>query len=521
MACPADTPTSIESPAPARSALLAVGACLLLYAGALAWLARRTASKSIDVETAAIWLVLFSIPAGLVYLFGLRPVTRKRQFWDFAAKTTLVPIIIVGVALRAIVMISPPSLEDDSFRYLWDGAVTAHGLNPYDYSPTQVLWGSIGAESVPPAFVQLADEAGPILEGVNHPQLTTIYPPIAQLAFAAAHVIAPWSTDSWRLVLLLADGTTLVILLRLLSLLGLPSAAVALYWWNPILLRETYGGAHMDVLTLPFVTGAVLLATKKRFTLSMLVLTLAGGIKLWPIILVPILLRPLFSTPKRLYPALVVFVATTALVWSPAVPSAFGRDSGFLAYAAGWENNAGAFRLLEGFCQRVLALTSGDNLHWAQPMTRSAVGACLLAWIAWQTWKPISDDRDVPRRCCWVVAALFLLSPTQFPWYYLWLLPLLAVSPNLPLLTYSALLPLYYVRDWHSTIVWLEHGLVWLLLIRRRRKPKAWASGVGDHGSGTTDPWPLAPDTWSLTPPRLASRWHQGPIGSHLQPELT
>ena len=27
-----------------------------------------------------------------------------------------------------------------------------------------------------------------------------------------------------------------------------------------------------------------------------------------------------------------------------------------------------------------------------------------------------------------VVAALFLLSPAQYPWYYVWLLPLLALT---------------------------------------------------------------------------------------------
>jgi len=458
--CPSDTLAANESTAPARG-MLFVCLFLLVYAGALAWLGRSFTSASMDAEAAAFWLVSFSVPAGFVYLFGLRSNTGKRL-----TKMAIASIITVGVAMRAIVMIAPPSLEDDFYRYLWDGAVTAHGLNPYHYSPMQVLWGSIGAESVPPAFVQLADEADPILERINHPILTTIYPPIAQLSFAIAHWITPWSTDSWRLVLLLADVVTLVILLRLMSILGVPFAAVAWYWWNPILLHETYGGAHMDVLALPFVVGAVLLATKKRFSGSMLVLALAGGVKLWPIILAPILLRPLFATPKRLLRALGVFLATTALVWSPALPGAFGRDSGFLAYAASWQNNAGVFALLEGLCGHVLAGIGEYHVHWAGLLARGVVGAVLLAWIVWLTRKPVIDDRDVSRRCCLAIAALFLLAPAQFPWYFVWLLPFLTITPSISLLSYSSLLPLYYIHLGHPGIAWLEHGVVWLLLAR-------------------------------------------------------
>lgn len=457
----AHTPTTTDGNVPASIAWIATGSCLLAYAAALAWLSHRTASSLMAVEVAAIWLVAFSVPAGLVYLFGLWPITRKRS-----TKMTFVSIIVFGFAMRAIVLTSPPSLEDDFYRYLWDGAVTVHGLDPYRYSPTQVLWASVGAETVPPEFLRLATEAGPVFEQINNPRLTTIYPPIAQLAFATAHWIAPWSTYSWRIVLLLADGVTLVILLRLLSSLGLSSSAVAWYWWNPLLLRETFGGAHMDVFALPFVMGTVLLATKKRFNGSMLFLALAGGVKLWPMILVPILLRPLFATSKRFFLALSVFLATTALVWAPAVPSAFARDSGLLAYTASWQNNAGAFQLLERLCRQSLAPMGGDHLHWAQPITRGIVAVVLLAWTVWLARKPVMDDRDVPWRCFPAIAALFLLSPTQFPWYYVWLVPFLSISPRVSLLSYSFLLPLYYVHHQHPGIVWLEHGVVGLLLAR-------------------------------------------------------
>ncbi|MGB5619064.1 MAG: hypothetical protein WBM78_19645 [Desulfobacterales bacterium] len=79
----------------------------------------------------------------------------------------------------------------------------------------------------------------------------------------------------------------------------------------------------------------------------------------------------------------------------------------------------------------------------------------------------------------------------EFPWYYLWLLPFLALNPNAPLILYIALLSVYYLRpyfiNWSMTsifdhgIVWLEHGLALVLLIRQwwvSRKENATGMGL-------------------------------------------
>ena len=44
-------------------------------------------------------------------------------------------MLACGLAARAILFASEPVLEDDYQRYLWDGAVTAQGLNPMRSRP--------------------------------------------------------------------------------------------------------------------------------------------------------------------------------------------------------------------------------------------------------------------------------------------------------------------------------------------------------------------------------------------------
>lgn len=73
-----------------------------------------------------------------------------------------------AVFFRITLLTAQPSLSDDIYRYLWDGRVQAHGLNPYLYSP----------DSVELEF--LRDD---IYEGVNHRGVNTIYPPFAQVFF--------------------------------------------------------------------------------------------------------------------------------------------------------------------------------------------------------------------------------------------------------------------------------------------------------------------------------------------------
>ena len=69
----------------------------------------------------------------------------------------------------------------------------------------------------------------------------------------------------------------------------------------------------------------------------------------------------------------------------------------------------------------VLGLTLGLALRQRRPGEDLAVGALVLS------------------------AAIFYLSPAQFPWYTVWFLPLAAVLRCWPLLLASAVIPVYYL----------------------------------------------------------------------------
>jgi hypothetical protein len=43
--------------------------------------------------------------------------------------------------------------------------------------------------------------------------------------------------------------------------------AVLVYWWNPLLVKETFNSGHLDVIAFPFVLEALLLNLRKKISL--------------------------------------------------------------------------------------------------------------------------------------------------------------------------------------------------------------------------------------------------------------
>ena len=371
-------------------------------------------------------------------------------------------VIAAGLVMRLMFLGSAPIMEDDHYRYLWDGAVVAEGHNPFRYTPDQ----AISNPDLP--LHDLAGEAGLVAERINHPQYRTIYPTIAQAAFGFAHLLGPFDIDAWRLVLLAGELVGLALIVVTLRQLDLAPLWAVLYWWNPLVVKELANSAHMDGLLVPLLAAALWAAVRFRWVMSAAFLGLAAGIKVWPVLLLPTVLRPLVAQPAKLAIAIIVLAAIAVAVAWPILSAGFAPSSGLAVYARSWQMNDAAFSL-------VLALA---EILWqpasAQAAARVVVVLILAALMLALARMPARDGHDIARHALIVTAALFLLSPTGFPWYAIWFVPFLVFRPLAPLLLLTALLPLYYLRFALSAeglapvfdhyVVWLEFGPVWLWL---------------------------------------------------------
>jgi len=378
-------------------------------------------------------------------------------------------ILLVGILLRGGMFFLSPLRETDFYRYLWDGAVTAHGVNPYSYAPADVRDDTIPATDPNASILQgLARESGGVLANIKYPTLRTIHPPAAQSLFCAAYWITPFELTGWRIVLSIFDGIATTAVGILLWRLRKSSAYLAVYFWNPLLIYETYYHCHLDLAAAALVITFVTFLVLRQHIIAAPALGLAVGIKLWPIVLFPFLMFSCRRHWLQVILGLTIFaglIAVWFLSYQPAVQNP--QDSGVFGFTKVGEANPGAYRAIHWVCGKIrdyFALQiDRDYLGWLTVLFVLLLLSNIFAL------RSREDSHDLVVSIGILLIMMILLSPAVNPWYYIAIIPLAAAAPRWSFLLWTILFPISYLpaevfrqQDW---IPWLLHVPVWLLVI--------------------------------------------------------
>lgn len=341
-----------------------------------------------------IFFAAFGLYAAATVL-ALRVKTFSRREW--------VGLFGLAILFQGLLVFTPPTLSDDMYRYVWEGRVQAQGISPYLYPPNA------------PELAYLRDKD--IWAHVNRKEAVTIYPPVAEMAFALLWRMWPdnvrWFQAVTGLSGLLAGG----LLLGLLRALQRAPARVLIYLWSPLLAFETAHAAHVDGLLLPFLVGAWWARVKERDTLVGVLLGLATALKLYPALLLPALWRPRHATGRWRLP--LAFGSTMAVCYAPFLLTNGRRVLGYLPKYIDEQFNVG----LAGLLQPLLA-------HLGINPRLGVVGlllGLLLVISLVMIVRPAPDGETAVRRSIWLGGAFLILSYNLFAWYLLWLLPLVAL----------------------------------------------------------------------------------------------
>ena len=330
----------------------------------------------------------------------------------------LAMIFAFAIVFRAVLVFTPPTLSDDMFRYVWDGRVQAHGISPYAYPPDG------------PQLSSLRD--GAIYPHINRPDAVTVYPAGAELAYAAIWRIVPDNVRWFQIVMAAGDllaGGLLVLLLRAMRM---PEQLALIYLWNPLVIFETAHAAHVDGLVLPLVVGAWLARVKGRDGWVGAFLGAAASLKLYPALLLPALwrrrddrgrLRPAWQMP-------LAFAATFALPYLPYL-SQGGRVVGFLPDYFNERFNMGLAGIVthyleeppNSFFRRIAEIAGGNYPHVVNGLLLTALVLTGLGLVL----RPAATGGQAVRRSIWMGGAFTLFTQNLFPWYMLWMVPLLAL----------------------------------------------------------------------------------------------
>jgi len=330
---------------------------------------------------------------------------------------------VLGLAMRLPWLLAPPVLNTDWLRYLWDGALAAHGLSPWGPAPASRLPAELG-------------EAGAALQGMlPFAHLRSIYPGTAQAGFALAHFLIPYELLGLRLVMLGGEAVTLALMLLLLRQAGWPLARAGIWWCCPLLPVLLVGNAHVDALLVPLLLGAAWAALGQRATLAGALLGLAAGVKVWPLLLAPLLARAL---PRGTWPVAGAALAVTAgATLLPLLATLAEPDAGLRAYAALWLVNNAPF----AWARAGLGLLVERPDAWLRPAA-ALLGAAVALVVA---WRAAPGSAGLLGGIMVIGAVTFYLSPANYPWYALWFLPFAVLTAFRPLLLAAVVLPVYWL----------------------------------------------------------------------------
>ena len=450
-----------------------LGSGVIVYAF---YILRVSPTLTYDAKPNSVQIILFVVQRILIGVLFFLAIINVRKIP--LKETWIAWILFTGLFARLILIPSSPILEDDFYRYLWDGAVTASEFNPYSLSPYQVQNHN---PEVPEKILKLADQSGEVINKINHPKIKTLYPTMAQIIFAVSYYFFPWSFTGWKFIMLLGDLLLLYFLIKILRELKLPISFVAIYWLNPIILHEYFNTGHYDLFALLFTAISIYYFLKNEFITSSITLALAVGFKLWPILIFSFYLRRLTKQKTKLLSSIFAFLVFVTIIFIPVFRAGIDENFGFMKYAANWINNAAFYSLLT---DSIDFFTNTFKIYYvcADCVARWITIGIITLTILWLVRKPEMDNKLLINKILIAIAVMFLISPTQFPWYYTWLILPLVFSPRFSLLMYAFLIPLYHLNYMHGYYKYIEHIPVILLFLYELKK----GSGFGFFDSNNS-----------------------------------
>lgn len=393
---------------------------------------------------------------------GVRKGLQVSPFWIF----------FFAILCRGILFFSFPVLEDDFYRYAWDGKVFAQGVNPYLFAP--------GAVSLDGLHVFWR-------KWINYPTLSTIYPPLAQVLFV-------WNEWFWgrfsetapflglRLLFLVFDLGTGAVLVAWLKKKSIPVSWSLLYLLNPLVLKEITNSIHLDSLvSFLFFLSLYLFVELNSRRGAWGLLALASCTKIYPLLLAPFYFRldPGRIKGATLYCAVVLGFFLPFYFWQNAGWAVF---EGLRVFGEVWVFNAGLYEL-------VLALTRAPDLF-----IRAALGFLFLAFYVWIFWVT-RRTAVLPEAAFFILGGVLIFSPVLDPWYLVWILPLAVLfrSPAWLFLSFFVWgayawylfegLPGRWDKGWGPVARMIEYGgfygiLLWQGWFRRNMRPRELAGSA-------------------------------------------
>ena len=372
-------------------------------------------------------------------------------------------ILVFGVAFRLVLFPTPLILENDLYRYLWEGKVAAAGISPYAHAPREALCDPCETD-VGLRLSGLRSESSQseaVFGRIGRKDVPAVSPPVSMGFFSLVAAIRPDSELAMKGLIFGFDVATMILLAVILKAMNRPPGAVLIYAWSPLVIKEFANSGHLDAIGIFFLMLAFWFWIRRsRFGV---IAGWTGSIlsKYFAVVLAPIFWRRIGVT--GLIAAGIVSVLSFVpflLMDTGGMAGISNTFSGFVTFGREWKFNAGLFRIIEFVV--------------GTPTAKFIVTAVILGLMALLARNRFDSPRRAAQAVLILLFASLALSPIVNPWYVTWIVPFLCLTISPAMLALTALVNVSYTGFIDSReilcLTALEWGIVLLLVIREIRR---------------------------------------------------
>ena len=391
-------------------------------------------------------------------------------------KSSVFELVVLSLASRLLLWDYFPALSQDFYRFIWDGMLNAKGFNVYVNLP-QTLWENFSIEHN--QFTETLYRKMGKLSAHNY----TNYPPFAQLIYTLLYKICGENITAYvyglRIVNWLAELGSFWFMWQLMRHFKINLKSIFWLILNPLILLELTGNLHFEAVMLCFFLGFLyFFLVKKRYYLSILLLSLSIVSKLLPLIILPLILSYRYHKDLRISILKGLFLCSQTLILSlisylyfvdQQLISSYSESLGL--WFSTFEFNVSIYYVLR------------EIGYWMVGYNAIAFIGKLLAAVIFFTvmcisfWKYKQNKaEEFLKKMSVIFLIYFLLATTVHPWYLILPLSLGIINRNFLtkqlLLIWSATVVLSYASykikmvEESAIILVIEYSLIYLIVLK-------------------------------------------------------
>lgn len=362
-------------------------------------------------------------------------------------------LLATGIIFRLIFLFVIPNLSQDFYRFIWDGELVHHFINPYLTTPNTLIEQS---DLVISNAKELYNGMGDL--SAKH---FSNYPPLNQFIFALATFLGGKSILNsvivMRVIIILADVGILYFGRKLLKNINKSQHLIFWYFLNPLVIIELTGNLHFEGVMLLFFVWALYLLSVHKWQWAAIIYACSISVKLVPLLFLPLFLKHL-KFKKSIFFYSIIGI-TSLLLFAPFYSSEFinNYSKTIGLWFSNFEFNAGIYNVIKQVAIQF------DGKPWELIKTYGKITPVLTIIIVFLiTFLRKNQKLTVLiTSMLWVLTLYYFMSATVHPWYVIFLVALSTFTNYRFAILWSAAIVLSYFA--YSQTDFKEN--LWLLTI--------------------------------------------------------